>query len=348
MRFFGILIFLCFAAVAFALDITLSETQQKFRAELAAKFQELEKKNVAACAGVDGWIFFGREFRILSLSQFWGAEAGKTSRAQKPDLADPIPAIVDFQKQLSARGVELLLVPIPPKAAIYPEKIAPETNIGGEDTAPFLHRFYDELRAAGVDVLDLTPIFLRDKESAQGPIFCKTDTHFSGVGCVRAAEAMAQRIRQKILTLPRGKEYASEWKPAEFTGDLVNINRVGGIQSAPEKLRVRQVVEKSSEAAVQADANSPVLLLGDSHALVFHDFLAERSGLLDQLAYELGFAPDVIGIRGSGSTPLRVTLYRRNAKEPDYLSKKKIVIWCFAAREFTESEQGWAKMPVAK
>jgi hypothetical protein len=348
MRFFSGLVFLCFAVLALAGDVTLSETQQKFRAELAAKFQELEKKNVAASAGVEGWIFFGREFHFLSLPKFWGPEAAKTSRAQKPELADPIPAIVDFQQQLKARGIELLLVPIPPKAAIYPEKIAPELEIGAEDMAPFLHQFYDELRAAGVDVLDLTPVFFRDKESAQGPVFCKTDTHFSGVGCVRTAEAMAERIREKISPLPPRKEYTADWKPAEFTGDLVNINRVGGIQAAPEKLMLRRVAEKNSGAPVQADPNSPVLLLGDSHALVFHDFLAERSGLLDQLANELGFAPDVIGVRGSGSTPLRVSLYRRNAKEPDYLSRKKIVIWCFAAREFTESDQGWAKTPVAK
>jgi len=33
------------------------------------------------------------------------------SRAPKPDVADPLAAIVDFQKQLKAKGIELLLVP---------------------------------------------------------------------------------------------------------------------------------------------------------------------------------------------------------------------------------------------
>ena len=347
MRFFASLVFLCFVAVACALEVALSERQQKFRAELSAKFQELEKKG-PALVGIDGWIFFGQELRFLSLPQFWGAEAAKTSRAHKSGLADPIPAILDFQKQLKARGIELLLVPIPPKAAIYPEKIAPDLNLDGEDTAPFLHRFYDELRSAGVDVLDLTQIFLRNKESPQGPVFCKTDTHFSGVGCVRTAEAMAEHIRQKISPLPPRREYAAEWKPVQVTGDLVDIMRGYGLRSGTEELMVRRVAEKGSGALVHADAKSPVLLLGDSHALVFHDFLSERSGLLDQLAYELGFPPDVIGIRGAGSTPLLITLYRRSAKEPDYLSRKKIVIWCFAAREFTEGTEGWQKVPVAK
>jgi hypothetical protein len=348
MRFFCAVIFLFLAALASALEVSLSENQKKFRAELAAKFEELEKKHVAACAGIDGWIFFGRELRFLSLPQFWGADAAKTSWVNKPELADPIPAILDFQKQLKARGIELLLAPIPPKAAIYPEKIAPDSSISGEDAAPFLHRFYDELQSAGVQVLDLTPIFLRDKESAQGPIFCKTDTHFSGIGCVRVAEAMAESVRQKMPPFPKRREYVAEWKPAEFAGDLVNMSRTGGIQAPPEKIIVRRVAEKNSSAVVQADPNSPILLLGDSHALVFHEFDAEQSGLLDQLAYELGSPPDVIAVRGSGSTPLRLTLYRRSLKEPDYLARKKMVIWCFAAREFTESAEGWAKVPVAK
>ena len=101
-------------------------------------------------------------------------------------------------------------------------------------------------------------------------------------------------------------------------------------------------------AAVTPDANSPLLILGDSHTLVFHEFHAERSGLVDQLAQELGFAPDLIGTRGSGATAVRISLYRHARKNPDYLSKKKVIVWCFAAREFTESDQGWEKEPVGE
>ena len=34
---------------------------------------------------------------------------------------DPLAAVVDFHKQLQARGVELLVVPVPPKALVHPE-----------------------------------------------------------------------------------------------------------------------------------------------------------------------------------------------------------------------------------
>ena len=83
------------------------------------------------------WVaVFRGEFRLLSLGRFWGDEAPKVSRSRKPELADPIPAIVDFQKQLKARGIDLLVVPVPPKAAIYPEKILPGFDVGSDDAAP--------------------------------------------------------------------------------------------------------------------------------------------------------------------------------------------------------------------
>lgn len=38
---------------------------------------------------------------------------------------------------------------------------------------------------------------------------------------------------------------------------------------------------------------------------------------------------------------------RRARRDPDYLPEKKIVIWCFGAREFTEAD-GWRKVPLTR
>lgn len=351
MRFFCCLFLLCsFAAQLIAQNpgaVAISEAQQKFTAQLARTFETIEKKKAAAGAGVDGWLFFAAEFRLLSFGRFWGDDAPKVSRAHKPELADPIPAIVDFQQQLKMRGIHLLIVPVPPKAAIYPEKIMGGFNIQAGDTAPALHRFYDELRGAGIEVLDLMPLLIKNRDNEHGPIFCKTDSHWSGIGCVLTAGAVAEAIRAKIPAPPRRREFVSEWKEVQINGDLASLLPRDAEKPGPEKIAVRTVSEKGG-GAIEPDPDSPVLLLGDSHTLVFHDFLAERAGLLDQLANELGFAPDLIGTRGSGATPVRITLYRRSLKDAAYLAKKKVAVWCFAAREFTEATEGWAKVPVAK
>ena len=343
-RFCAITLLLSIQKISFSAD--LSPAQQEFAADLAQKFQTLEKSHTHAVAGIDGWLFLPSELRFLSVGEFWGKNAVKVSRATKPEDADPLPAIVDFHEQLKKRGIELLLVPVPPKAAVYPEKIVPQFN-PGEDAAPFLHRFSDELRSRGVDVLDLTPIFLQHRDSERGEAFCKTDTHWSGYGCVLAAERIAERVREKLKVQATQDSYSTEWQQIEITGDLAQLLPSNSAKPGPERIQVRNVSEKSGSGKIQSDLNSPLLLLGDSYTLVFHDFYAERAGLLDQLTNELGFAPDLIGTRGSGATTVRVSLYRRTLKDPSYLSKKKVVVWCFSAREFSEADL-WSKVPVSR
>ncbi len=96
------------------------------------------------------------------------------------------------------------------------------------------------------------------------------------------------------------------------------------------------------------DDSSPILLMGDSHTLVFHDggdMHASGAGLVDLLGNDLQTRLDLIGVRGSGATPSRISLLRRNRANPGYLAKKKLVIWCLSAREFTESD-AWRKVPL--
>jgi alginate O-acetyltransferase complex protein AlgJ len=113
---------------------------------------------------------------------------------------------------------------------------------------------------------------------------------------------------------------------------------------AAEKIRLRFVTD--ADGAAPTDwRESPIVLLGDSHTLVFHageDMHGTGAGLADQLALELGFPVDVVGVRGSGATPARINLLRRK----DNLAGKKLVIWCFSAREFTEATGGWRLVPV--
>ncbi len=322
------------------------DAEAGFRAMVSAKVAAMEKSGAPVFSGAEGWLFLPAEMRFLSVGPFWGAGAAKVSRSTKPGVADPLPAIVDFNEKLKQRGIALLLVPVPPKAAIFPDKLVPEGK-APSDPAPALHEFYAILRNAGVEMLDLTDFYQKSRETAHGPVFCKTDTHWSGAGCVVAAEAIAARIRGNLPAGRTAQPLSVQWEETGISGDLAGLLGAG-VRTPGEKLQLRVVSGPPGSAPIEPDPASPVLLLGDSHTLVFHDFLAERAGLLDQLAFELGIIPDRIGTRGSGATAVRIDLYRRSVKDPDYLAKKKVVVWCFTAREFTESDQGWPKLPVAK
>jgi alginate O-acetyltransferase complex protein AlgJ len=121
---------------------------------------------------------------------------------------------------------------------------------------------------------------------------------------------------------------------------------LSGAEPAGETLALRFVAGPGG-APVAPSRESPLLLLGDSHTLVFHaggDMHARGAGLADQLALELGFAVDLVGVRGSGATPARINLARRK----DGLAGKRLVVWTFGARELSEAPQGWARVPVVR
>ena len=245
-------------------------------------------------------------------------------------------------------------MPLPPKAVIYPDKICEVVKAPAEGEAPprpdpAHQEFYQLLREKGVKVLDLTDDFLAHRMTDDGPMFCRQDTHWSGVACDFAATRIAEIIRKM--------DWHAGIERTEFRADMVSTPISGDLWSAldpsdrpeQETLKLRKITTPSG-GIVQADPASPVILLGDSHNLVFHaggDMHAVGCGLPDQLAYELGFAVDLRAVRGSGATPARINLYRAGRAKPDYFSNKKIVVWCFTAREFTES-QGWRKLPVVK
>jgi hypothetical protein len=341
-----------FAAPALAGRQPSPEEEAEIAARSAFAARAKEAKTAAAIAGNDGWLFLTSELRYLSLQNFWGSNAAKVSRAPKADVADPLAAIVDFKNQLKAKGIELLLVPVPPKSGLYADKAVAGLVADEKVTLAAQRRFYAELTSAGVEVLDLAPQFAalcKSPEPHEAP-YCKTDTHWSPAGCFVAATSIADAVKKRLGPPPAANPFAASAGNVAYDleGDLGALLAKGTPKPPKEKIQLRQIANKSTGKAVEPDPASPVLLMGDSHTLVFHEFAGERAGLLDQLALELGVAPDLIGTRGSGSTAVRISLYRKSIKDPAYLAKKKVVVWCFTAREFTESDQGWAKVPVAK
>jgi alginate O-acetyltransferase complex protein AlgJ len=316
-------------------------------AAVVAKAEAADQAGRIAVEGEGGWLFLGRDLQHLNAGRFWGAEAVKVSRASKPEWADPLPAILDFKAQLDRLGIELLLLPVPPKGVIYPDKLISATPPGLPlprlDAAH--QEFYQLLREKGVQVLDLTEPMLAARKDAQGPPpYCKTDTHWSAFACELAARLIRQHVQGQAWYKPStNAAFAGKVSELTFLGDLEkNLRGEGGVK---ETLRARVVGGPETVSSA-----SPVLLLGDSHCLVFHagdDMLATGAGLADQLALELGRPVDLLGTRGSGATPARVNLLQRVKADEKYLPAKKLVIWCFAAREFTESS-GWRKVPLVK
>jgi alginate O-acetyltransferase complex protein AlgJ len=322
----------------------------EFLQDMGAIADDAAANGASVLRGRDGWLFFAPELRSLSVGAFWGARAATVSRASKPEYADPLPAIVDFHAQLAGAGIELIFVPVPAKAVIYPEAVA--RTPGGDapkDRPDARHgEFYDLLRERGVRVLDLTPIFRAHRLKSEGRLYCLQDTHWSGLACEIVAAEIANVIQEAgwVADVPR-RPFETAPLSVRITGDLWTA--LGDTSLDRESLQLKRVAPPTPEPTGWANnewRESPVLLLGDSHCLVFHaggDMHARGAGLADHLAASLGFPADVVGVRGSGATPSRLALLRRR----DNLAGKRVVVWCLSVREFTEG-QGWRKVPVIR
>jgi len=292
----------------------------------------------AVVAGKNGNLFLADELRFLSFPSFWGSASAKSAHSSKPEFSDPLPAIFDFQRQLQERGIALLLVPVPAKVEMVDRVLA--GGLEGVRTNA-LSKFYEQLHEGGVEVLDLREVFAAQQDAGIS-MYCKTDSHWSGAGCVTAAQSVAKRIADKLPELQKNHlEFQAQWEERVIRGDLAELLAAG--KPEEESLKVRRI----SGGAVRSDPKSPLLIIGDSHTLAFHDFLGEAAGFPDQLAFELNLLPEWIGTRGSAANAVRFSLLRRATREVDYLGLKKIVVWLFAAREFTEADQGWQKIPLS-
>ncbi|MEX2581089.1 MAG: hypothetical protein WD342_18665 [Verrucomicrobiales bacterium] len=290
----------------------------------------------------EDWFFLVKELRHLATGKFWE----KPWEEVAANKTDPVNSIVEFKEMLAERGIDLLLVPVPAKASVYPDKLSSEFAPGDvQSLAPFLER----IRKEGVSVLDLESKFLaerRDGEDAR--LYCRQDAHFSPL----AAERVAERVAAELgLAEGNGDGVFTVSEPTivNIVGDQV-VGSEWEDKVATEPLRVRQVLA-DGRPGVEPDDDSPVLLLGDSHALVFHEgreagMHCTGAGVFDHLSFRLGFSLALVGVRGSGLIQARKQLFYKAAGTRGFWDGKKAVVWIFSVREFTQSTDRVVGIPL--
>ncbi len=333
------------ALLAAALLSSVATLRSQDRALLFAAAAAAKVRQAPSVRGDDlEWYFPTREVMHLATGRFWE----KPWEEVAANRSDPVPGIVEFHTLLAERGVRLLVVPVPAKAAIYPERLV-EGFAAGEvaPLAPFLERIVE----AGVAVLDLEPAFLEMRRDDPGTLlYCRQDAHFSPAAAERIAALVAARMPLEGAA-GSGPFTTGEPERLAFTGDQVAGSEWEGAVP-PETLPVRYVGTNGA-VGVTPDPASPVLLLGDSHTLVFHEgreggMHCAGAGVLDHLAVRYGLAPDLVGVRGSGLVQARKQLFYKAAAAPGYWDSKKLVVWLFSAREFTQSNDKPVAIPLTR
>ena len=290
-----------------------------------------------AVAAADGWAYYGPNLRYVGEGYF---------RDGKPEIPgdDPAGTIVDFAAQLRRRGIALLVVPVPSKPSIAPERLrrglAPSLELSVNT-----RRFMDDLRGRGIDVFDLfTPFVHEQRERPDRPrLYLAADTHWTGEGARLAATLLAERVRAVVgleQLLPR-INYRREAVTVARRPDIPRMSRLPGEASAfpPEKTVAYRVLDEAGEPYADSD-ESRILLLGDSFSRIYQTDEPEAAGLIANLAFELKTPLASIVNDGGASTLVRQEL----ARNLELLKDKRLVIWAFAERDLRFGMKGWEKI----
>jgi SGNH hydrolase-like domain, acetyltransferase AlgX len=317
--------------------------------------------NTKAIVGRKGWLFYQPGVAaiggpgLLDSSIIESRIRVARDAGEPPLFPDPRPAILGFRAYLADRGINLVLFPVPDKAALQPSELrGPRAADADRPPAanPDHARLLSELRAAGVLVFDPTPDRLDRNDP---PRFLRQDTHWTPAWMEQVAGSLARFVVGRGLLAP-APVTPRTWTVVEKTvsrvGDLVDMLGLPPGQTAfvPQTISIREV-RSAAGGPFEPDRGADVLLLGDSFCNVFtlgQMGWGEAAGLGPHLARALGRDVDIIAQNDAGAHATRQLLrnevsadngagddrQRDGTSEPgDRLSGKKLVIWEFAARE---------------
>ena len=304
--------------------------------------------NERVYVGRDGWLFYRPDVEYVTGRGFLDPDeqARRIAMASEYEVApqpDPRPAILQFKRDLDARGVTLVVVPTPVKPTLHPERLA-ESADGLLHNASY-RTLVDELRRDGVLVFDPADEITR-AGSGEPPAYLATDTHWRPETMQRVAEALGAFVQAQI-SLPGLSPvgYTAERREARQTGDTAAMLDLPDGQTLypPERVTLRFIVDRDGNPW-RSSRDADVLLLGDSFTNIYSlqsMGWGEAAGFGEQLSFTLQRPVDRIIQNDQGAHATRALL----AAEPARLAGTRVVIWQFAARELAFGDWRIIEMP---
>ena len=305
-----------------------AETPRKLT-QSTLSLSPLKEGNRNVRIGKDGWLFLDEAIESLTGQ---GPFHDEPFPFQK-DGNSPVDAIKRFADQLDNFGARLILVSIPSKVMIYPEKI--NHNLKGPISHPDAQRLVSELNSLpNLDVLDLTRSLFNLKKDKK--VFLKQDTHWTPEAMEEAAKIIANHIKSMDINIDKVNLNPKQKERRKAYGDLVEkINIWDGA------FNQESVIAKPIKGNTR-DRNSEIILLGDSFTNIYSSNeglgWGNNAGLPEHIASNVGIPIDVISINGGGATEVRKRLAQRRGSSED-MKNKKVVVWAITCRDLFLSQE---------
>ncbi len=295
-----------------------------------------------AILGKDGWLYYkpGVRYLIEPLSGRVDSAGG--------GVRETVTAIVSYHNKLAKRGVQLLVVPAPGKASLYPQML---TRRADDPSRPFpthTREVIAGLEESGVAVVDLFHTYAQahaePTEEFPAPFYLAQDTHWSPSGMRLAAHTVAQDILRRGWIEPGDGKFERRTVTLARHGDLLDMVDLPPLMRSlePEELRCEQIVERKTGELYTSSPDSDVLVLGDSFLRIYENDEPRSAGFTAHLAYELQQPLTSVISDGGASTLVRQRLKRT----PALLHGKKIVVWEFVERDIRSGIGGWQDVPL--
>jgi hypothetical protein len=302
---------------------------------------QLQAGNEQVYLGRNGWLFYRPDVDSITGLPFLDPSQLRRRAHVGRVQPDPVKAIIDFRNQLAARGIDLIVMPVPMKPGVDTEKL----SSGAEQTAP-LHNasfleFKSRLENAGISIFDPRPLLIQRKTALKNaPLYLETDTHWRPETMEFVAETLAALISPASSSSSSSSSSVSlqvTEKEINGVGDIARMLRLPPNQTlyGPEKVTIHEV--SSGNTPWRPSKEAGILLLGDSFSNIFSlEALGwgESAGFAEHLSRALGgISLDCILRNSDAAFATREMLSRDLARGHDRLAGKKLVIWEFAARE---------------
>jgi len=246
----------------------------------AARYAIFHEGRPGVVVGNDGWLFSREEF---------AAPLDRT-----PDLAEAAAGLAEVRGLLAAKGIDLVVVPLPAKADIYREHLSDSAI--PDDLARLYDDFTALLQREGISYVDTRQPLLRAR--AEGQLFLTTDTHWTPLGASVAAAAVSQELGVK-----QADAYTISAKaPAEREGDLSKFIVTGELAPlvglGPESVTPYQATTSADAASgdIFGPSSIPYVLTGTSYSA------NELWSFTDSLKAALG--ADVLNMAEEGKGPI--------------------------------------------
>jgi len=307
---------------------------KSFHKQIRRKLKKRPKK-LRTLIGKGGFLFYRN-----SMDYVVGGDLQK-----QPEKKNPFPVIVEFKDFLEELGVDFLVVPVPTKVEVFPDKLLsgkfdvqrlPVLN-------PYGRKLLLELTQAGVEVVDLLPAFLQaraERKPGDEPLYQPQDTHWTDRGLRLAAKIIADRIKKYPWYADLSSsavDFSMEKVTFKLRGDLVSRLAPKEQPKYQPDTRVGHRVKLPDGRLYDDDLESPIVLLGDSFTAVFQRTPCRNAGVSAHIAERIRYPLDLVMSYGGGPG-VRKVLLRRGV---DDLKKRRLVIWLFTARDMYNYWEDW-------